>query len=59
MGCAFDSDDVLHLGDLAFQGERGLLKIPADWLLRLRYNPFYEFLERRSLDWVEAHSGRR
>ena len=51
-----DSDDVLHLGDLAFQGERGLLKIPADWLLRLRYNPFYEFLERRSLDWVEAHS---
>ena len=37
-----------------FQGERGLLKIPADWLLRMRYNPFYTFLERRSLAWVEA-----
>jgi esterase/lipase len=51
-----DSDEVLHLGNLAFRGERGLLKIPPDWLLRLRSNPFYEFLEHRSLDWVEAHS---
>ena len=49
-----DSDDVLHLGDIAFQGERGLLLFPADWLLRLRHNPFYDYLEQRALDWVEA-----
>jgi len=46
------NDDALFLGEMAIQGERGLLKIPADWLLRLRYNPFYNYLERRVLDWV-------
>ncbi len=47
-----DNDDVLFLGQMAIQGERGLLKFPADWLLRLRHNPFYDYLERRVLDWV-------
>jgi alpha-beta hydrolase superfamily lysophospholipase len=46
------NDDVLFLGEMALQGERGLLKIPADWLLRLRYNPFYDYLETRVLEWV-------
>jgi len=51
------NNDVLFLGEMAIQGERGLLKIPSDWLLRLRYNPFYDYLERRLLDWVgKAHS---
>ena len=44
--------DVLFLGQMAIQGERGLLKLPSDWLLRLRYNPFYDYLERRVLEWV-------
>jgi len=48
------NDDVLFLGEMAVQGERGLLKIPADWLLRLRYNPFYDYLEQQVLDWVMA-----
>lgn len=47
-----DNEDVLFLGEMAIQGERGLLKLPADWLLRLRYNPFYSYLEWRVLDWV-------
>jgi len=38
---------------MAIQGERGLLKLSSDWLLRLRYNPFYDYLERRVLEWVE------
>jgi hypothetical protein len=33
-------------------GERGLMKISSDWLLRLRHNPFYDYLERRVLEWV-------
>jgi alpha-beta hydrolase superfamily lysophospholipase len=49
-----DSDDALHLGHIAFQGERGLLQIPADWLVRLRHNPFYPYLERRSIEWIEG-----
>jgi hypothetical protein len=34
------------------QGERGLLKISGDYPLRLRHNPFYDYLEQRVVDWV-------
>ena len=30
----------VHLGDIALRGERGVLKIPASDMLRLRSNPF-------------------
>jgi alpha-beta hydrolase superfamily lysophospholipase len=49
--------DFIFLGDLAIRGERGLLKIPEDWLLRMRYNPFYSYLEERVLDWVDRAGG--
>lgn len=48
-----DNSDLLFLGHMAIQGERGLLKISYDWLVRLRHNPFYDFLERRTLEWVD------
>ena len=41
---------------MAVQGERGLLKIPSDFLIRLRYNPFYAFLETRVLEWLDGAS---
>ncbi len=44
----------LFLGEAEIRGERGLLKISTDWLLRIRYNPFYSVLESRTLEWVEA-----
>ena len=47
-----DNDDFLFLGQMAIQGERGLLTIPSDWMFRLRYNPFYDYLESRTLDWI-------
>ncbi len=46
-------DDRIFLGDLAIKGERGLLKIPENWLLRMRYNPFYTYLESRVINWLE------
>ena len=46
-------DDMVFLGDLAFKGEQGLLKLPPEWLLRMRYNPFYDYLQKRVLQWVE------
>ena len=49
-----ENEDFLFLGQMAIQGERGLLKIPSDWVLRLRYNPFYDFLERRTLEWMDS-----
>jgi alpha-beta hydrolase superfamily lysophospholipase len=51
-------DELLFLGDMAIKGERGLLRIPADWLLRLRYNPFYPYLEKRLLEWVDITTGK-
>lgn len=48
------NEDILFLGQIDFQGERGLLQFPADWLLRLRNNPFYSFLEHRVLDWIDG-----
>ena len=46
-------EDLLFLGQMAIQGERDLLKIPYSFLVRLRYNPFYEFLERRVIEWFD------
>ena len=41
---------------MAMQGERGLLTIPSDWMFRLRYNPFDDYLENRMLEWVDNTS---
>jgi len=48
------NDDAIFLGEMNLKGERGLLKLPGDWLLRMRYNPFYEIVEQRVLEWFEA-----
>ncbi len=49
--------DTVFLGNMAIQGERGLLRFSSDWLLRLRYNPFYDFLEARTLEWMAGANG--
>jgi len=46
----------VFLGDIATRGERGLLKLPGDWVLRMRYNPFYDYLETRVLDWLSTNT---
>ena len=50
---------ALFLGEMAIRGERGLLRISSEWMLRLRYNPFYDFLESRTLGWVDGANGRQ
>jgi hypothetical protein len=47
-----DDESLLFLGQMALQGERGMLVLSSDWLLRLRHNPFYDYLEERVLGWV-------
>jgi hypothetical protein len=37
---------------MAIQGERGLLRFSSDWMIRLRHNPFYDYLEQRVIDWL-------
>ncbi len=48
------NQDVLFLGQMALQGERGTLLLPAEWLLRLRHNPFYAYLDARTLAWIDS-----
>ena len=47
-----EDEQTIFLGQIAIQGERGLFALSADWLLRLRHNPFYAYLETRAIDWV-------
>jgi hypothetical protein len=44
----------VYLGNLAIQGERGFLRVPENWLPRLRFNPFYSYLEERAVGWIRA-----
>jgi hypothetical protein len=40
----------IRLGGLAMRGERGVLQVSAADMLRLRWNPFYPYVEKRLLD---------
>jgi hypothetical protein len=54
-----ETEEKIFLGQIAVQGERGLLKFPESFLLRLRYNPFYAMVETRVLEWLaEAEAAR-
>jgi hypothetical protein len=53
-----ESSPRVFLGKVDLRGERGLLTVSADGLIRLRYNPFFayqtarldEFLNKRDAD---------
>ena len=49
-------ESQLFLGEMELRGERGLLGISTNWLLRLRYNPFYSVVETRVIDWLDANN---
>jgi len=57
---ATNAADVVHrltrtVDDrIAAHGERDLQEIPGEWLLRMRYNPFYDVLEDHVLKWMES-----
>jgi len=42
----------IQLGNLAMRGERDILQIPASTMLRMRWNPFYDFMENRLLEFL-------
>ena len=43
----------IRLGNIALRGERGVLQIPASDILRLRWNPFYPYVEARVLEFLQ------
>ncbi len=44
------------LGSLEARGEKGVLQIPISDLMRLRYNPFYDYLEKQVQEWIHPHT---
>jgi len=51
-GSPSDSNPGIWLGGMELRGERGMLQISAAEMLRLRWNPFYPYMERRLLEFV-------
>jgi hypothetical protein len=43
----------IRLGRIALRGEKGVLEVAAADMLRLRWNPFYPYLERRVMERLE------
>ena len=42
-----ENSNVPNLGLLSVKGEKGILGIPAGDILRIKYNPFYKYIDER------------
>ena len=51
-GDASGESPGISLGNIALRGERGVLQVAASDMLRLRWNPFYAYVEARLLEFV-------
>lgn len=47
-GTAVDGEQALTIGAVAPRGEQGLLTVPMAQLMRLRHNPFFDYLSQRT-----------
>jgi alpha-beta hydrolase superfamily lysophospholipase len=43
----------IHLGNLDLRGERGVLHVSGSNLLRLRWNPFFDYVTARTLEFMQ------
>ena len=50
---AHSSATALNLGRTILRGEKGLLEIPDSAMTRQRWNPFYDYMENRILQFVK------
>ena len=48
------NENQLFLGGPPLRGERGILRVPDNWFTRQRFNPFYDYMEARILQWCET-----
>lgn len=55
-GPGSEQKGTLHLGNLALRGEHQVLHITASDIMRLRWNPFFDFVEERVLYFAELGS---
>jgi len=48
------ASDVVHLGTLSPRGERAVLTVPIDTLMRVSCNPFFPYLAERLTAWTDV-----
>ena len=48
---------VIRLGVLSPRGERAVLSVPSDTLMRLTCNPFFDYMEDRISAWLTSAAG--
>jgi alpha-beta hydrolase superfamily lysophospholipase len=53
------SADIVHLGTLSPRGERAVLTVPLDTLMRVSSNPFFPYLADRLTAWTDTTSPTR
>ena len=46
--------DMVRLGTLSPRGERAVLTVPVDTLMRVSANPFFPYLAARVTSWTDA-----
>lgn len=51
-----DAPQLLPLGTFALRGERGVLSISPGLMMRLRFNPFYDWTEDRIMTWIDQRA---
>jgi hypothetical protein len=49
-----DTAGAIRLGALSPRGERSVLTVPIDTLMRASYNPFFDYQASRILEWTGA-----
>jgi len=47
------ANNYINIGTFAPRGERDVLAVPINLLMRLRYNPFFDYIEQRMLEIIE------
>jgi alpha-beta hydrolase superfamily lysophospholipase len=52
-----DPPQLIRLGILSPRGERAVLSVPSDTLMRLTCNPFFAYLDARVIEWLPARPG--
>ena len=45
---------LIRLGLLSPRGERAVLSVPSDTLMRLTCNPFFSYMDGRIVEWVQS-----
>ena len=53
-GSVLEGGTGIVLGALSPRGERGMLRLSADYFMRARYNPFFAYQAKRLTAWLEA-----